>query len=170
VEAALEQGIWRGIGELHIFADQRHSPVFRRVVEIAAREGLPLQVHGDPAVIDTLYDIAPDLPVIWAHAGTHPCPGLIADYLRRYPALSVDLSVRDERIAPGGRLAAEWRDLFLDHPERFMVGVDTFSVRRWERFDAVADGIRAWLAQLPPDVAARLAYGNAAELFSTHRP
>jgi hypothetical protein len=165
VEAALKQGVWRGIGELHIFADQRHSPVFRRIVEIAAREGLPLQVHGDPAVIDILYDIAPEQPVIWAHAGTHPCPDLIADYLRRYPALSVDLSVRDGRIAPDGVLAEEWRRLFLDFPARFLVGVDTFSVKRWERFDGVVADIRGWLAQLPPEVARRLAHDNAAALL-----
>lgn len=165
VEAALEQGIWRGIGELHLFAGQRHSPVFRRIVEIAAREGLPLQVHGDPAVIDTLYDIAPGQPVIWAHAGTFPCPELLADYLRRYPALSVDLSVRDGRIAPEGVLAEEWRLLFQDFPDRFMVGVDTFSLRRWERFDGVVADMRAWLAQLPPEVVRRLAHDNAAALL-----
>jgi hypothetical protein len=170
VEAALEQGIWRGIGELHIFAERRHSPVFRRIVMIAAREGLPLQVHGDPAVIDSLYDIAPQQSVIWAHAGTFPCPELLADYLRRYPTLRVDLSVRDGRIAPDGVLAEEWRQLFLDFPERFLVGVDTFSVKRWERFDGVVETMRAWLAQLPPDVARRLAHDNAAELFAADRP
>lgn len=165
VEAALEEGIWRGIGELHIFADQRHSPVFRRIVEIAARKGLPLQVHGDPAVIDTLYGIAPDQPVIWAHAGAYPCPDLLTDYLRRYPALRVDLSVRDGRIAPGGVLAEEWYQLFLDFPDRFMVGVDTFSVQRWERFDGVVADIRSWLAQLPPELSRRLAHDNAAARF-----
>lgn len=165
VEAALREGPWRGIGELHLFAGQRHSPVFRRIVEIAAREGLPLQVHGDPAVIDTLYDIAPGQAVIWAHAGTFPCPELLADYLRRYPALRVDLSVRDGRVAPDGVLAEDWRQLFLDFPDRFMVGVDSFSVRRWERFDGVVEEMRAWLAQLPPDVARRLAHDNAAALL-----
>lgn len=170
VEAALERGIWRGIGELHIFAERRYSPVFRRIVEIAAREGLPLQVHGDPAVIDTLYDIAPQQQVIWAHAGTYPCTELLADYLRRYPALRVDLSVRDGRLAPDGVLAEQWRQLFLDFPERFLVGVDTFSVKRWERFDGVVETMRAWLAQLPPDVARRLAHDNAAELFAADGP
>jgi hypothetical protein len=165
VEQALDGGIWRGIGELHIFAADRYSPVFRRVVEIAAQRDLPLLVHADPAVIDALYAIAADTTVIWAHAGTEPQPPLLAEYLTRYPRLSVDVSVRDERIAPDGKLAADWRALFLAHPGRFLVGVDTFSVNRWRDFDAVAARIRAWLAQLPPEVAAQLARGNAADLF-----
>lgn len=165
VEQALASGIWRGIGELHIFAADRHSAVFRRLVELAAQRELPLLMHADPEVIDALFAIAPEATVLWAHAGTDPRPALLADYLRRYPRLTVDLSVRDERIAPDGALDADWRALFLTHPDRFLVGVDTFSVNRWRGFDAVAARIRAWLEQLPPEVAARLAHGNAAALF-----
>lgn len=165
VEQALASGLWRGIGELHIFAADRHSPVFRELVELAARRELPLLIHGDPAVIDTLFGIAANATVVWAHAGTEPQPPLIADYLTRYPRLFVDVSVRDERIAPDGKLAADWRALFLAYPERVLVGVDTFSVERWRTFDSVAARIRAWLTQLPPDIAVQLARGNAAALF-----
>ena len=83
-----------GGGELHLFARDRHSPVFTRIIELAQQHRLPLLLHGDPAVIDTVYEQAPGHPVIWAHAGTFPYPDLIADYLARYPALCVDLSVR----------------------------------------------------------------------------
>ena len=165
VEQALESGIWRGIGELHLFADDRDSPVFRRLVEIATERDLPLLIHGDPAVIDRLYEIAAEATVIWAHAGAYPYPELLADYLARHPRLFVDLSVRDARIAPEGRLAENWRRLFLAYPERFLIGVDTFSVARWRSFDSVAADIRAWLDQLPPDIAARLARENAMMLF-----
>jgi hypothetical protein len=167
VEAELNKGAWRGIGELHIFAKDRHSPVFRRIVELAAQRQLPLQIHGDPAVIDTVYDIAPSPTVIWAHAGTFPYPDLIADYLQRYPALNVDLSVRDGRIAPNGQISDDWYELFVRFPDRFMVGVDTYSLSRWHDFDAVVASIRNWLAQLPDDVAKLLAYDNAAALFGT---
>lgn len=161
----LKQGHWRGIGELHIFARDRHSPVFKRIVEIASSQQLPLLIHGDPAVIDTIYDIAPDQAVIWAHAGTFPYPDLVADYLRRYPALSIDLSMRDERIAPDGRLDDAWYQLFMDHPDRFMVGVDTYSQQRWNNFDSAVAVMRNWLSQLPADVAERLAFANAAAVF-----
>ena len=167
IEAQLDQGTWRGIGELHIFASDRHSPVFHRIVQIASQRRLPLQIHADPAVIDTLYDIAPSQPVLWAHAGTFPYPDLVADYLKRYPALSIDLSVRDDRIAPNSRLKDDWYELFLRFPDRFMVGVDTYSLSRWKDFDSVVERIRTWLAQLPDDVARRLAYDNAATFFGT---
>ena len=157
----MESGIWRGIGELHLFAGDRDSPVFRGLVEMATQRDLPLLIHGDPAVIDRLYEIAADATVIWAHAGAYPYSELLADYLARHPRLFVDLSVRDARIAPEGRLAEAWRLLFLAHLERFMIGVDTFSVARWRAFDSVTADIRAWLAQLPPDIAARLARENA---------
>ena len=165
VEAELDKGPWRGIGELHIFAGDRHSPVFRRIIEIATQRKLPLQIHADPAVIDTLYDISPMQAVIWAHAGTFPYPDLVADYLHRYPALMIDLSVRDERIAPDGRISDDWYELFVRFPDRFMVGVDTFSLSRWHHLDAAVTTMRHWLKQLPDDVARQLAYDNAAEFF-----
>jgi hypothetical protein len=167
VEAELNQGMWRGIGELHIFARDRHSPVFRRLVELATQRELPLQLHADPAVIDTVYDISPEQVVIWAHAGTFPYPDLLADYLQRYPSLYIDLSVRDGRIAPSGTIDDAWYELFIRFPERFMVGVDTYSLSRWHNFDSVVIMIRDWLAQLPDDVATKLAYDNAARVFAT---
>lgn len=165
VENQLKQGDWSGIGELHIFAGDRHSPVFASIVRIAAQRQLPLLIHGDPAVIDTVYDIAPMQPVIWAHAGSFPYPDLIADYLRRYPALHIDLSMRDQRIAPEGQLDDAWYELFVTYPERFMVGVDSYSLSRWQDYAAAVKTMRNWLAQLPDDTAAQLAYANAASLF-----
>jgi len=165
IEAELGRGTWRGIGELHIFAGDRHRPVFQRMVQIAAQRQLPLLIHGDPAVIDTVYDIAPAQPVAWAHAGTFPYPDLVTDYLERYPALRVDLSVRDDRIAPGGQINDDWYELFIRFPDRFMVGVDTYSPSRWREFDLVVATIRNWLEQLPGDVARRLAYDNAAAFY-----
>lgn len=166
VEEALAAGPWRGVGELHIFAPHRHSAVFRRIAESAARRGLPLQIHGDPAVIDALFDYVPGAKVIWAHAGAYPYPPLLADYLERYPGLHVDLSMRDERLAPEGVLSPEWAALLTEHPDRFLVGVDTYSVARWRRFDEVTGRIRDWLAQLPPQVAEQIAFRNAERLFS----
>jgi hypothetical protein len=169
VEAELRKAHWQGIGELHIFASDRHSPVFRQLVLIASQRRLPLQIHGDPVVIDTVYDIAPQQQVIWAHAGTYPYPDLIADYLKRYPYLYVDLSMRDGRIAPDGQLDDSWYELFVAYPDRFMIGVDTYSLSRWQDFDTAVKTLRGWLAQLPDDTAARLSYGNAASLFGKNK-
>ena len=165
IEEKLKRPHWSGIGELHLFAKDRHSEVFSRILVIAASRQLPLLMHGDPAVIDTIYDKSPEQTVIWAHAGTYPYPDLIADYLERYPLLYIDMSMRDERIMPGGTLDDSWYELFMTFPDRFMVGVDTYSQARWQNFDASVSGINHWLAQLPEDVASKLAYANAARLY-----
>ena len=165
LEKELERGYWRGIGELHIFARDRHTKVFKQVIALATARQLPLLIHGDPAVIDTLYEITPKQPIIWAHAGTFPYPDLVSDYLRRYPNLSIDVSMRDERIAPDGIISDDWYELFITHPDRIMIGVDTYSTERWQMFDAAAGTLRNWLAQLPEEIAVQLAFTNAATLY-----
>lgn len=166
----LKQGHWRGIGELHIFAENRHSPAFKRIIQLAREHQLPLMIHGDPAVIDTVYQIAPGITVIWAHGGTFAYPDLLADYLQRYPALMVDLSVRDSRIAPQGRLDEDWYQLFIRYPGRFLLGVDTYAPGRWKNYvDALAK-IRHWLGQLPDEVAHQMAYENAIKVYQVKKP
>jgi predicted TIM-barrel fold metal-dependent hydrolase len=46
-----------------------------------------------------------------------------------------------------------------------MVGSDTWVNQRWSAYDEIMGGYRRWLADLPPDVAQRIAWGNAAALF-----
>jgi hypothetical protein len=88
--------------------------------------------------------------------------------VERHPNLSVELALRTD-VAPGGLLDPAWRALFLRHPDRFMVGTDTWVASRWTQVKDVHDGIRAWLGQLPPDVATRIGAGNADRL-ATRRP
>jgi len=165
IEQALAEGPWRAVGELHLFAEDRRQPVFMRVVQLATSRGLPLLLHCDPAVIDALFEQAPEATVIWAHAGAYPYPPLLRDYLERYPGLYLDLSVRDQRVAPSGQLDPEWELLLLEYSERFMVGVDTYRTDRWHAFAEVVSQIRDWLDQLPEQVSGALAYRNAARVF-----
>ncbi len=165
VEEQLDDGPWAGIGELHIFAEHRRSPVFGRIVDLAAERGLVLQMHGDPAVIDALFERQPDATVIWAHAGRYPYPPLLKDYLERYPGLYIDLSTRDDRLGAQAGMDTAWKVLLMEHAERFMVGVDTYSLGRWESFGSVTEKTRSWLDDLPREVAASIACGNAARLF-----
>jgi hypothetical protein len=162
----LGESFYRGIGEIHIFARDRHSPVLKRIVELAAERELVLQVHGDAEVIDTIFEIAPRITLLWAHLGTRPEPGLLRDCLSRHPErLYLDTSVRDQRIAPEGHLLPQWRTLFVEHADRILIGVDTHWSKRWDRFDHVVAEIRNWLSQLPTDVQRKLAYENAERLF-----
>jgi hypothetical protein len=165
VEQALDQGPWRAVGELQLFAEDRRRPVFVRIARLATSRGLPLQLHCDPAVIDALFEEVPGATVIWAHGGAYPYPALLRDYLQRYPGLYIDLSVRDQRVAPNGEIDPEWELLLMELPERFMVGVDTYRADRWRSFPEVVGQIRNWLDQLPEEVADSIAYRNAARLF-----
>lgn len=159
-------GRFRGIGELHIFEQDADSPVLLALADIAAERGLMMQIHGDAAVIDAVFARQPGLTLLWAHLGTEPHPDAIAPVLARHPSLYADTSVRDGRfVDEQGRLKPQWRDFFMAHADRVLVGVDTFWTRRWKRFDEVTAEIRGWLRQLPPEVAAKLAHGNAEALF-----
>lgn len=165
--ARLGDNRWRAVGELHLFAAQRHSPIFQAVVDATVARKLPLLLHADPAVIDAVYARHPGAVVIWAHAGAYPYPDLLADYLTRYPTLHIDLSVRDERIAPGGKLRDEWHWLLTEFDDRFTVGVDTYRPARWNEYGTVAGRIRGWLVQLPDASAKRIAETNARRLFGS---
>ena len=65
----------------------------------------------------------------------------------------------------GGKVAADWRPVFLEFSDRFMVGTDTFTPERLFYVPEHATWSRAWLADLPPDVAERIAWKNGEALF-----
>lgn len=168
IAAHVAEGEWAGIGELHLFARDAVSPVFAELVRLADEHDLMLLIHGDVAVVERAFEIAPDIRVLWAHLGTVPEPDIVAQMLERNSdrTLWVDTSVRDERIAPNGRLLPAWQALFEAHPERFVVAVDTFSTNRWHQYDEVATDIRHWLTALSPALQERLLWRNAEALFA----
>lgn len=165
LEANLKQQSWAAIGEVHLFAPHKQSPVFHSLMELATQYQLPVILHADPAVIDHVYDEFPEAKIIWAHAGAYPFPELLRDYLQRYPQLMLDLSMRNERIAPQGELAEAWELLFFEYPDRFMVGVDTYRSQRWHEYEQVSTEARNWLKQLPEDIAQQIAMNNALRVF-----
>lgn len=167
VKNAIDTGVYRGIGELHLFKDNKHAPVYLELIDLAAEHDLILQLHGDAEIIDVARERAPEVPIIWAHLGTDPRPEVIREMLERHPeGLYVDTSVRDQRLVPDGRIDPDWKQLLLDYPDRFMIGVDTFSDNRWVEFPQVVRLIRHWLEQLPDPVAHKIGYQNAADLFN----
>jgi len=168
VENSLAEGKWRGIGELHIFATDRRSPVFLRIVELAAMHSVPLLMHCDPAVIDTLFAHAPEAKVVWAHAGTFPYPSLLRDYLGRYPNLYIDLSVRDDRVAPFGTIAEPWEWILMEFSDRFLVGIDTYRTERWDSYPKLVKKTQTWLDQLPLEASAAISYRNGERIFANN--
>ena len=86
--------------------------------------------------------------------------------MRKHKGLWADLALRSE-VGSGGRVSPEWRAVFLEFPDRFMVGTDTWTPGRWQDIVGHAAFSRAWLADLPADVAERIAWKNAEALFVT---
>lgn len=164
LEQRLRRGIYRGIGEFHLQAEEARSDVVREVVRLAGRQGLFLHAHADDQAVEILFEMDPGAKVLWAHAGMTADPETVGRLLDRYRSLWVELSMRSD-VAPGGTLDPRWRALFLRHPDRFLYGTDTYSPARWPQVPAIAEAARQWLRQLPPEVAERIAHRNGTALL-----
>ena len=164
VEERLKKGIYKGIGEFHLFGGQTSTPEIKRLVELAVEKDLTLHAHSDDRAVEELFALNPRVKILWAHAGMSSGPEAVGRLLNRYPTLWVELALRTD-VAPGGQLDPAWRAIFLRHPERFMVGTDTWVASRWEALPGYLNDVRVWLRQLPRDVAEQIASRNALRLF-----
>ena len=163
VEERLKRYRYVAIGEFHVYGADADLPVVRRMVQLARERKLFLHVHSDADAVVRIFRQDPGARVLWAHAGFAP-PDKVLEMLRRYKNLWCDLSWRTDH-APGGKLNPEWRPLFLEMPDRFMVGTDTPSPERWEYIVEHARLARSWLSELPPDVAEKIAWRNGETIF-----
>ena len=170
IEAPLARGIYRGVGEFHLFGERATwTPQIKRVVALAVVRDIPLHVHADAGPIRALFDIDPKVKILWAHAGMSTPPEIVGEHLDRYPRLWAELSFRAADIAPDGPLDPVWRDLFLAHADRFMIGTDTYVNARWDAYGELVDEHRRWLVQLPRAIAEAIAHANAERLFGAGR-
>jgi hypothetical protein len=111
------------------------------------------------------------LVLIWAHTGIGGTSAARVDeFMARYPRLMGELSYRPGLTCGEGQLCPEWRALLLKYPDRFLIGSDTWVNQRWQQYDSLMQGYRAWLGTLPAEVAERIAWGNAASLFGLSTP
>jgi hypothetical protein len=173
LESAYRPGIHKGFGEFHLNAGQVGLPVVQSALAFAASRNLFLQVHADSrATAELLNAVGPGYVVLWAHAGVTATPEQVDALMAQWPKLWTELSLRDD-VAPNGQLDSRWRALFVKYPDRFLVGTDTWTVggtftgnERWDAYAEIVRGIRAWLAQLPPDLAGKIAHLNAERLLA----
>ncbi|MDM0015744.1 amidohydrolase family protein [Variovorax sp. J22P168] len=176
VQAELARGTasgpYQGIGEFHLYdSANANGPVAKKLIVLAEQKRLAVLAHVDDTAIDLLMAHAPaggrNLRLIWAHTGIGGPPiERVQALLERYPQLMGELSYRPGLTCADGRLCPEWRQLILRYPDRFLVGSDTWVNQRWSAYDELMRGYRTWLGDLPPDVARRIAWGNAADMFS----
>lgn len=169
IQDEYKRGYYRGIGEFHIYGKSAASPWVRKTVDFAVANDLYLHAHCDEEALLILFAHNPRARIIWAHTGFSVSPARLTELLGKYPALWGELSYRSGITGGGGTVSAEWRALFARHPDRFLIGSDTWANERWAAYDEIMTEYRGWLAQLPPDQAQRIAFGNAERLFGPRR-
>ena len=165
LEQRLAKGVHKGIGEFHIHGKDIHTPVLKRITEIAVQRNLYLHAHSDDAAVIELFAMEPRSRIIWAHAGMSSGAPAVGALMDKHPNLWADLSYRYGDVAPGGTVDPAWRALLIGHADRFMLGSDTWTTSRWEQVVDMAAEARRFLQQLPPDVADKIASRNIEKLF-----
>jgi len=165
VEERLRKYKYVAIGEFHLYGADADLPVPRRMVQLAKEHRILLHAHSDADAVERLFQQDPDAHILWAHAGFER-PERVRELLRKHKNLWADLAFRTDH-GSGGRPPPEWREAFLEFPDRFMVGTDTYIAERWHYVPEHATWSRAWLATLPPEVAERIAYQNGEAMIET---
>lgn len=164
VEERLKTGIYRAIGEMHFGVNDVTAPVLKQFAALAAERKIFLWCHIDDATVASLLTTYPGVKVLWAHAGMSASAKRVGELLDRHPMLWVELALRTD-VAAGGTLDPEWRALFTRHPDRFLIGTDTWVTSRWESVQSASDAVQVWLRQLPREVAEQIAWKNGDRLF-----
>jgi predicted TIM-barrel fold metal-dependent hydrolase len=168
LEERLAKYKYAGIGEYHIYGADVDLPVPRAMIQLARKYNLFLHSHSDADAIDRQFKQWPQARIIWAHAGFDR-PERVAEMLRKYKNLWCDLAFRTDH-GSGGKVDPAWRAVFMEFPERFMVGTDSYTPERWHYVGEHAEWSRRWLSDLPRNVAERIAYKNGEDLFKGFGP
>lgn len=163
LEKNLAQNTYFAIGEYHAFGDDARTDVFQAMVQMAKERNLILHHHGDAEAIEIVFETWPEARVIWAHSGFDR-PDEVGDLLRKHDQLWADLAYRSD-MKRAGTVDPQWRAVFEEFPDRFMVGTDTFAPERWYYVGSHAVFTRGWLEDLDDDLAYNIAYGNAAAML-----
>lgn len=168
-------GPYRGIGEFHLYDSANAAgPVARKLMALAKQRKLVVLAHVDDAAINGLLEPTPSrgqkVQLIWAHTGIGGAPvQRVRALLDKYPLLMGELSYRPGLVCPQtngqASLCPEWRALLIDYPTRFLLGSDTWVNQRWQYYAETFAQYRAWLGDLPPEVARNIAWANGARLF-----
>jgi hypothetical protein len=169
VREEYKRGGYRGVGEFHLTGRAAATDWVRKTVDFAAAHDLYLHAHADAEAVEILFAHNPKSRIIWAHTGFSLEPARVAALLDKYSALWGELSYRGG-ITEGGRLSSAWRAMFERYPDRFLIGSDTWVNERWASYGDIIAGYRRWLAELPPEIAAKIAHGNAKRLFAGPPP
>ncbi|MEM5584227.1 amidohydrolase family protein [Roseibium sp. AS2] len=167
LEGRLNDYPHEGIGEFHIHRmDTADEPLFRKIIGMAKARDIYLHVHSGADPVRWLYSLDSEVKIIWAHAGLSTPAAEVYDLMAEFPHLLADTSLREWDIAgPGDALAPEWAEIVIAFQDRLMIGSDTWVNGQWDNYSDIMASNRAWLANLPREVAEKIAYKNAERLF-----
>ena len=183
LELQLDRGKPRVVGEVHMRQVGRrlidrdpNGAVFGRILDTVGKFGVPIVIHYEltdqaETALDRALAAHRKSKIVLAHGGEGP-PGRLDRLLFRNPNLFVDLSGMHFQRTPAlatesGPMDPGWKALIEKMPDRFVIGIDAYAARLFE--PAMLDRLFAWtrriLGELKPDVAARVAHGNAVKLY-----
>jgi predicted TIM-barrel fold metal-dependent hydrolase len=135
----------------------------------------PPRLHANIAAFERLLAHNPQAKIIWAHAGAdgtgERTPALCRRLLRAHPNLYMEIKA-DPRAhglsypLADGKLTPEWRALFTEFADRFLIGSDQHypeevsagAPQRWQEVIRIVD-------QLPADVRRKIGTDNAARVY-----
>ena len=159
----------------------------------ASTRALPVVIHFEtrdksaPSVditsrideLRTALTAHPTTQFIWAHLGDTG-PGTVRTLIEDFENLYADLSSRNPHFVRGwplglqslndgatgtGNLKTAWKDLFEDHPDRFLFGLDLANADRWAQLPQVVSYYRGVLGELSQSTAEKIACHNARSLL-----
>jgi hypothetical protein len=154
----------KGIGEFHLSGEQGAHPGVEKIVRLAQSRDLWLHAHVDEIALKHILKIAPNAKVVWAHTGFTTPLEIVTDVLKKHPNVVGELSYRWD-VAGSGTLNPAWKSVFTQFPDRFVVGSDTWVNQRWEGYAETMRQYRSWLAELPVEVARKIAHENGERMF-----
>ena len=156
LEARIKKVPYVSIGEFHVYGKDAELPIVRE-------HSLILHAHADAEAVERIFKLDPGARILWAHGGFERRERILG-LLRLHKTLWCDLAVRGDP-GNGTTVDPDWRAAFEEFPDRFMLGTDTYSPERWHYVAPNAAWARGWLQDLPPELAQRIAFGNANALF-----
>jgi len=167
LKGRLEQYPHEGIGEFHIRSRAMwDEALFREIISMAKQRDIFLHVHSDAEPIRWLYDLDPEVKIIWAHAGLGEPAREVYRLMAEFPELVADTSLRETSILKlGGEIDPEWEKIVVEFQDRLMVGSDTWVNGQWDRYEDIIASNRRWLSHFSRPIAEKIAFRNAERLF-----
>lgn len=162
------------------------SPLVESLLAVLKKHNKPLVIHmeGDPISVSRLKRVlALGSKVVWAHNCGRSNPSVIREMLSAHSNLFCDLANMDDRgfygsgkpklaefsylIMKDGVLDSNQKSLMIDYPNRFMVGSDVAHTEgfRKSQVSKRLQRLRLMLGQVPLEVAERIAFRNAIDIF-----